>query len=144
MIHINELIRKEMKEGNKRRLETLKLIKAEFQKVQTSSGRSGRELSEEEQVQVMKKMIKQRLDSSEQYAAAGRLELAEQEKYEIEVIEEFVPSAPGIKELEVFIGELVSPAMTMKDMGTLIRMVKQRYPTADGKLISDEVRKRLS
>lgn len=144
MIDINELIRKEMKEGNKVRLETFKLIKAEFQKVQTSSGRSGRELSEEEQIQVMKKMIKQRLDSSEQYAAAGRLELAEQERAEIKIIEEFIPSAPSEEELTEYIGSIVTPTMTKKDMGNVIRMVKQKFPTADGKLISDEVKKRLS
>lgn len=144
MININELILTEMKKGNKKRLETLKLIKAEFQKVQTASGRAGRELDEGEQIQVLKKMIKQRLDSSEQYAAAGRLELAEQEKAEIEVIEEFVPAAPSEEELEKFIGSIVTPTMTKKDMGNVIRMVKQEFPTADGKLISDEVRKRLS
>ena len=144
MIDINELIRKEMKEGNKKRLETLKLIKADFQKVQTASGRAGKDLSEEEQIQVMKKMIKQRIDSSEQYAVAGRLELAEQEKEEIKVIEEFIPSAPSQEELTEYIGNIVSPTMTKKDMGNVIRMVKQKFPTADGKLISDEVKKRLS
>lgn len=143
-INIDELIRKEMKEGDKVKLETLRLIKAEFQKVQTSSGRGGRELEDEEQLKVLQKMIKQRIDASQQYAAAGRLELAEQERTEIGIIEEFIPAPPTVETLREYIGSIVTPAMTMKDMGNLVRMVKQEFPTADGKLISDEIRKRLS
>ena len=96
---------------------------------------------------VIKKLLKQHQDSIEQFTAGGRLDLAEKETKELEILKEYVPAQMPTEELIRIIEEAVksSGASGMKDMGNVMKEVRSRAEgRADGKLISDLVRERLS
>ena len=94
MIQINDLIKEAMHNKDMRLLGVLKLIKSEFVKKQTEAGRSNKELTEEEQIKILLKMISQREDSIKQYNNCGRQDLAEAEKL---IIQQTLASMRGNK-----------------------------------------------
>lgn len=145
MIQIDELIKDAMHQKNRELLNVLKLIKAEFLKKQTESGRKTKELTEEEQIKVLLKMASQREDSIRQYIDGGRQDLADAEKKELDIISEFTPKQPTDEELSEYVrGVLTAYCVTkdegyklsMKDMKPIMNIVKEKYPTANGKIIS--------
>ena len=79
-----------MKDKDKDRLSTLRLILAEFKRIEVDERI---EVDDARALAVLDKMVKQRRDSAEQYANAGRKELADEENAEIDVIQEFLPTA---------------------------------------------------
>lgn len=126
-------------------LNVLKLIKAEFLKKSTEPGRTSRDLSEEEQIKVLMKMAAARKDSIEQYEKAGRKDLSEGEKYELDIINNFLPKEPTEEEIrqevskaELFIKETKGQdyKLSVKDMKDVMNFVKKTYPTVNGGVIS--------
>ena len=104
-------------------------------------------LDDTEAVAVVRKQIKQRQDSIESYEKAARPELVANERAEIDVLEKFLPA--GLSEVEI--GALVEAciadtgATSKKDMGAVMKVVQERAAgRADGKVLSQEVMKRLS
>ncbi|HNQ50438.1 MAG: GatB/YqeY domain-containing protein [Candidatus Omnitrophica bacterium] len=98
-------------------------------------------------IAVVKKLIKQHQDSIEQFTAGSRLDLAERETKEMEVLKGYVPAQMPAEEISRVIEEVVaaSGASGMKDMGNVMKEVRARTGgRADGKLVSDLVRQRLS
>ena len=93
-----------MKAREKERLGTIRLIQAEFKRIEVDERI---EIDDARALAVLDKMIKQRRDSAKQYEDAGREELAAQENFEIEVIQEFLPAQLSEAEL----GELVDAAI---------------------------------
>ena len=91
--NINALIMEAMKNHDSVRTETLRAIKSAFLNWQTSKENAGKELTEADEIQIIKKMVKQRQESVEQYLAAGRKELADAEQAQINVLETFLPKA---------------------------------------------------
>lgn len=89
MIKIDELIKDAMHQKDRDRLNVLKLIKTEFLKKQTEAGRKTKELSEDEQIKILLKMVAQREDSIAQYIKGGRQDLADAEKKELEIINSY-------------------------------------------------------
>lgn len=145
MIRIDELIKNAMHEKNMELLGVLKLIKAEFMKKQTEPGRTSKELTEEEQIKVLLKMASQREDSIRQYIDGGRQDLADAEKKELDVISEFTPKQPTEEELSEYVRGVISTycvtkdegyKISMKDMRPIMNIVKEKYPTANGKIVS--------
>ena len=145
MVQIDELIKDAMHQKNRELLNVLKLIKAEFLKKQTEPGRKTKELTEEEQIKVLLKMASQREDSIRQYIDGGRQDLADVEKKELDIISEFTPKQPTDEELSEYVrGVLTAYCVTkdegyklsMKDMKPIMNIVKEKYPTANGKIIS--------
>lgn len=145
MLNVDEMIKNAMKDKNLELLGVLKLIKAEFLKKSTEPGRSSRELTEDEQVKVLLKMASQREDSIRQYIDGGRQDLADAEKKELEILSEFVPKQPTDEELEEYVRGVISAycavkeethTLSMKDMKPIMDIVKEKYPTANGKIIS--------
>jgi hypothetical protein len=150
MIQIDELIKDAMHQKNRELLNTLKLIKAEFLKKQTEPGRKTKELTEEEQTKVLLKMVSQREDSIQQYVNGGRQDLADTEKKELEIINTFVPKQPTDEELAEYVNNIINVYLTskeenyrlsMKDMKPIMDKVKEKYPTANGKIISQTLQK---
>lgn len=95
---------------------------------------------------VLEKMIKQRRDSRDQFAQAGRQELADQEAFEIEVIQGYMPAALSASEVDALIEAAVAEtgAATMKDMGRLMGVLKPRLQgRADMGEVSARVKARL-
>ena len=97
---LNERIVEDMKSAMKQkdaaRLSTLRMVKATLMNKKIESGG---DLSDEETIKVLNTLVKQRRDSAEQYANAGRTELAEKETAEIAVIEEYLPAAASDAEI---------------------------------------------
>jgi len=104
-------------------------------------------LDDSEAVSIMKKQIKQRQDSIEQFSKGGRVEMAEKEKKELEILKTYLPAELPAEEIKKIIEEAVisTGAQDMKDMGRVMKEVQVKVAgQADGKLVSDLVRERLS
>ncbi len=104
-------------------------------------------LDDAEVMAVIKKQIKQRQDSIEQFTAGGRLEAAEKEKKELEILKAYLPAELPVEKIKAMIEEavLATGASTMKDMGRLMKEVTAKVAgQADGKIVSDLVKQRLS
>ena len=132
-----------LKSGAKDKVSTLRMLNAALKNKQIEKRRS---LSEEEVVETIRTLIKQRKDSIEQFAKGGRQDLVDKETAEVAVLEVYLPQPLSREELEVMVRETVAStgAQSAKDMGkvmkALIPMVGGR---ADGKLISELVKNSL-
>jgi uncharacterized protein YqeY len=133
-----------MKSKDAARLSTLRMVKAAAQNREIEKGG---ELSDEEMTKALQSLVKQRRDSVEQYEKAGRAELAEKERAEIAVIEEYLPRSASREEIERAVAEAVAEtgASSMKEMGAVMKAALARLSgrNADGKTVSEEVKKRL-
>src|SRR3712207_4693190 len=134
-----------MKAKDAARTSTLRLVKAAVQHREIGMGG---ELSDEELMKALQRLVKQRRDSVEQYEKAGRAELAEKERAEIAVIEEYLPRAATREEVEGAVAEAVTEtgASSMKEMGAVMRAAQARLAgrSADGRAVSEIVKARLS
>ena len=132
-----------MKEGNKFRTTTLRLIVSAFQVEEINKKE---ELNDQECIEILEKMIKQRKDSISQFESAGREELSKKEKDEILIIQEFMPEQLSVEEIDILIKKVISEtnAESMKDMGKVMGMLKKLTSgKADAGYISSEVKKAL-
>ena len=144
---LNSLIMQAMKEHNTSRTETLRAIKTAFMNWQTSKEHAGQELTEADEIQIIKKLVKQREESVEQFRAAGREELANEEQKQIMVLKEFLPAEATEEDivrafLQVKNDNGLEPIK--KNMGVFVKEIKKILPTADGKLVAMTVQKHLS
>ncbi|CDO58725.1 Transamidase GatB domain protein [Candidatus Phaeomarinobacter ectocarpi] len=119
-----------LKAGDKRRLATLRLITAAIKDRDINARSEGKDpVSDGEILQILAKMIKQRRESATTYEEAGRLELATQEREEIEIIEGFLPQQLGEDEVEAACKEVIAElgADGLKDMGKCMGVLKDKY-----------------
>jgi uncharacterized protein YqeY len=125
---INNALKEAMKAGQGRRVSTLRLINAEILRRETS-GAERVTLNDAEIRDVMGKMIKQRQESLDIYEKAGRNELADQEREEIEIISAYLPKQMSDLEAAGAISALIKEieAETLKDMGRTMAALKQRF-----------------
>ncbi len=103
-------------------------------------------LDESEVLSVVKKQIKQRQDSIDQFTKGDRLEMAEKEKKEMEILRAYLPPELSLEEVKKIIEEVVAAtaASGIKDMGKVMKEVNAKVAgQADGKTVSDLVRERL-
>ena len=114
-----------MKAQEKERLSTLRMLQSALKNEQINSGH---ELSDEEAMAVIRKAVKQRQDSIEQYTNAGRTELADKEKSEMELLKTYLPAEMSDEELESGLREIIAStgAQSKKDMGKVIAALKKR------------------
>ena len=142
--NIDKLIAEAMKSKDNVRLFTLRLIKTKFLEYKTSKG--AKPIDESIEISILGKMVNERKDSIEQYTSANRIELAEKEKNEMEIIKEFLPEDISedmiINKFSDILLEGVEPVR--KNMGIFIKKLKDAYPTADGKMIASIVSTRLN
>ena len=133
-----------MKYRQAARLSTLRMVKAAMQNREIEKGG---ELTDEELSRVLQSLVKQRRDSVEQYEKAGRAELAEKERAEIAVIEEYLPRAATREEIEQADAEAIEEtgATSMKEMGAVMKAAMSRLAgrNADGRTVNEVVRKKL-
>ena len=144
---LNSLIMQAMKEHNTSRTETLRAIKTAFMNWQTSKEHAGQELTEADEIQIIKKLVKQREESVEQFIAARRGELVNEEQKQIMVLKEFLPAEATEEDivrafLQVKDANGLEPIK--KNMGVFVKEIKKELPTADGKLVAMVVQKHLS
>jgi uncharacterized protein YqeY len=133
-----------MKAKDKDRLSTIRLILAEFKRIEVDERI---EVDDARALIVLDKMVKQRRDSAEQYANAGRQELADKENAEITVIQEFLPTQLSEAELNTMVDAAIaaSDAKGMAAMGAIMGQLKpQLQGRADVGAVSKLVKQRLS
>ena len=128
---INGALKEATKAQQKRRMATLRLMTAAIKDrgIQNRTAGKGDEVEETEVMEILAKMIKQRRESADTYEGAGRLELAEQEREEIVIIEEFLPKQLSEEDVVAAVGEVISElgAEGLKDMGRTMGALKERY-----------------
>ena len=135
-----------MKEKDQTALAALRAVKAEILLAQTASG-SNEELTEEQEIKILSKMVKQRKDSAAIFLEQDRKDLALPEIDQAEVISQFLPEALSEEEIEKVIIMTIDQvrAEGMKDMGKVMGIVsKELAGKADGKTISMIVKAKLS
>ncbi len=96
---------------------------------------------------VLKKLVKQRKESIDQFTSAGRNDLADQESAELKVMEAYMPAQLGQAQIEAIVVEVIAAtgAKTIKDMGAVMKEVLVKTSgAADGKLVSDIIKAKLS
>lgn len=147
---LQEKIMTEMKVAMKAKdtvaLESLRAIKSAILLAQTDKGAGGK-LSEEDEVKLVQKLVKQRKDSAAIFNEQGRSDLAEPELAQVAVIEKFLPEQLTEEEIEKVVVQTIDSigASGMQDMGKVMGMVsKELAGQADGKTISTIVKTKLS
>ena len=141
---LTEEMKAAMKAGDKARLGVVRSMLAAIKQVEVDSQK---QLSDEEIIAVLDRQVKQRRDSIQQYAEAGREDLAEQERYEMSVIQEFLPQPLSDEEIAALIDEAIEEtgAAGMQDMGKVMGVLKPKMQgRADMAEVSKQVRARLA
>lgn len=144
-IIITEAIKTAMKAKDRVALDSLRAVKSQIILLQTEA--RGVEVTAEQEIAILQRMIKQRKDSYEQFTAQGRDDLAVVEEAQIKVIEQFLPSQLSSEELEVEIKQIISQsgAESMKDLGKVMGLASKNLAgKSDGKSISEMAKKLLS
>lgn len=135
-----------MKAKDEATLRGLRAIKAEIIKAKTDPGAGG-QISEEGELKLLQKLVKQRKDSLDIFVQQNRADLAQKEQEEIAVIEKFLPKQMSEAELEEALKTIITHvgASTAADLGKVMGVAtKQLAGKADGKAISATVKKLLS
>jgi uncharacterized protein len=104
-------------------------------------------ITAEDIMAVVKKLVKQRKESIEQFSAAGRTDLADNETAELKVLETYLPAQMNREQIEAVVTEVIAAtgAKSIKDMGTVMKETMARTAgSADGKLISEVIKSKLS
>lgn len=135
--NLDTLIKEAMKSGNKLRLETLRAIKTAEMEYRTA--KNAKPLDDTAEVGILRKMISQREDAAAEYVRGGREDLAEKELLEAEVIKEFLPAEITREAIEDAAREIID-VRDKKLMGKYIKALKEKFPTADGRKISETVK----
>jgi len=133
-----------MKAQDANRTSTLRMVKAAMMNRQIEKGS---ELDDDEMQKLLRSLVKQRRDSIEQYEKAGRQELVDKEKAEIDVIETYLPQAASQDEILQAVAAAIAEtgATSMKDMGKVMKAAQAALAgkNADGKLVSEAVKAKL-
>lgn len=145
---ITEDIKLAMKAKDKVRLETVRSIKKSILEKEVSVRPSGQEsLTEEQEMEVLVQLAKQRRDSIAQYRQAGRADLVEQETQELAILEEYLPKQLSDAEIGQIIDDLIRQvgATSARDLGKVMGPAMQQLKgKADGKKVQDMVKAKLS
>lgn len=141
---IQQDVKDAMRARDKARIGTLRLITAAIKQIEVDSRE---EMDDAGVTAVLDKMAKQRRESLEQYEKADREDLAEQERYELGVLADYLPEPLGDDELNALIDAAIaeSGASSMRDMGAVMGLLKDQVAgRADMKAVSGTVRARLN
>ena len=145
---IEEKLNEALKSKDKNTYPTLRLVVSAIKDAEIAARTKGqKEMSDSELTAILKKMIKQRNESCEVYKKAGRSELLENEKKEIEVISAFLPKQLSEAETKKICEEAIksSGASSMKDMGKVMGVLKSKYAdTIDFSKVSSIIKKILN
>jgi len=143
---IMDAMKTAMKEKNTVALESLRAIKSAILLAQTETG-AKEEISEEDEVKLLQRLVKQRKDSANIYIQQNRQDLADPELAQAAVIEKFLPAQLSEEEVEAVIRKIIAENnfSGMADMGKVMGIAsKELAGTADGKTISTLVKKSLT
>jgi uncharacterized protein YqeY len=143
---INDDIKTAMLAKDKRKLEALRAVKAAILLAKTDKGGAG-EIEEDAEMKILQKLVKQRRESAEIYKQQNRAELAEEEIFQLSVIEKYLPAQLSDEEVKKIIREIIAEtgAASIKDMGRVMGLATKKLAgQADNKLISGLVKELLN
>jgi uncharacterized protein YqeY len=142
---INADIKSAMLAKEKEKLEALRAVKSAVLLAKTE--KVGAELSDDVEIKLLQKLVKQRRESALIYVQQNRPELAENETFQADIIEKYLPAQLSPEEVRVVLKEIAAElgAVSVKDMGKVMGAASQKLAgRADGKLISTLVKEILS
>jgi uncharacterized protein YqeY len=142
---INNDIKNAMLARDAEKLEALRAIKAALLLEKTKEGTTG-EIPDSVELSLLQKLVKQRKESADIYAAANREDLAKKERFEASIIEKYLPQQMGVEELTDKIRQIIAQlqATSIKDMGKVMAAAsKELAGKADNKTVSEIVKKLL-
>jgi uncharacterized protein YqeY len=141
---VGEDVKAAMKAKDPARLGALRMLKAA---IVNKGVEKGRDLDDAEVLQVVASLVKQRRDSIEQFAKAGRTDLVERETAEIAVLEQYLPPPASQAEIDAAVDAAIaeSGATTAKDLGKVMKAVMPKLAgkSADGRVVNETVRRKL-
>ena len=146
---VNTALKQAMKEKDSARLATLRLINAAIkdQDIARRGADGDTDLTDADIMAILGKMTKQRQESARAYAEGGRLDLAEREQREIEIIAEFLPRALDEAEVDAAIDKAIKDtgATSIRDMGKIMGRLKEKYTgQMDFGTVGPKVKERLA
>ena len=144
-IIISDAMKDAMKAKDKIALDALRAVKSQILMLKTEA--KGAEVSAEQEIAILQRMIKQRKDSFDQYMGQDRKDLADVEEAQMKVIEKYLPQQLSAEELEAEIKKIIADtgAESAKDLGKVMGMASKALAgKSDGKSISDMATKLLS
>ena len=142
---IDKLIKEAMLEKNSAKKEAYRAIKAELLLIQTGSGgQKARPVDEIDVVKVVRKLLKEREEQVSMYDANSRKDLADMYREQITYLKELLPPEITEDKIQEAVMTAYPNGFTQKEMGKVIKQIKDIYPTADGKLISEIVKEHIN
>ena len=144
--NLDVMITDAMKHHQVEKLNVLRLVKTEFTKFE----KTGKKLTENDEVNILLKMVAQRVESVKQYNEAKRFDLSDKEAFEIETIKNLLPKLPSQEEIEEYVKQIIQEysiqkgvdyKLSMRDMKPILTKVQEKYSTANGKTVSDILKK---
>ncbi len=143
---ISQDLKNAMKSGEKLRLETLRTLRAALMEKEIEKRGSSNPMTPEDEIGVLTTAAKKRRESIEQFQNGGRPELAEQERKELAIIQEYLPKQMSHEEIEISVREVIAQtgAAGPQDFGKVMpQVMKLLKGKADGRLIQETVKKLL-
>ena len=137
---IDELIKSAMKNSQPGALRVYRAVKTAFMEYRTA--KNAKPLDEAAEINIIRKMISAREDAIQQFKDAGRTELAEAEAEEITYLKPMLPPEVSEDDVRAY-AESIITEKGMQNMGRYIKALKEKFPTADGKLIATIVKSLL-
>jgi uncharacterized protein len=147
MIDIDKYIQTALKNGEKNRVNAYRNLKSKILLAQTAKNAKGYDDATE--LSIIGKYVKELNEDSKAYFAANRNDLAVEYVEEADILSEFLPNEPTEDEIKIAIAEFISlnngpisdtKTLAKSQMGSCIKYVKNQYPTADGKKVSEVVK----
>ena len=139
MIDINAKIMEAMKAHDKVASETYKLLKAKILEFKTA--KNAREYNDTEEINLIRKMIDDRMNSAEIYRTNNRKDLADEELAQSDVLQALLPALPTEDDIIEYLNEHYPSGIEKKQMGVVIKEVKNNLIGADGKAVASIVNK---
>ena len=141
MIDINKKIMESMKAHDKIASETYKLLKAKILEFKTA--KNAKEYNDIEEINLIRKMIDDRMNSAEIYKNNNRQDLANDELAQADVLQVLLPALPTEDDIKKYLNEHYPSGIEKKQMGLVIKEVKENLIGADGKLVANKVKEIL-
>lgn len=144
--HINDELKNAMKAGEATKRDTLRFLQSALKNVAIEKRKPVTDFTDAEVQEVVKRLVKQRKDSIEQYRAGGRQDLVDKEEAELAMITPYLPSTLSPEATEALVDQVIVSLgeVTTKDMGRIMGAVmKESAGQADGTLVREIVTQRL-
>lgn len=137
-MNIDLMILQAMKDKQEGKVRTYRAIKSEIQAFKTA--KNAKIYDEVAEITLLKRMIKQREDSIQQYTNAGRKDLADSENIEVLYLKELIPEEPTKEDILDWLEDKGFTKISRNEMGSTIKMVKSAFPVVNGKMVSEIVK----